>query len=167
MKYAVVSFELLILAFSFSREQNGVITDCDLKEIGIMHEDDRDNLLKHACALPNRVSEFWLPNHFNNAEKNGKDLVKEWLQSIHLIVYLETFRKNLYIDMDRIKRIWEVELTAVLEITKPGHRRRILASVNAGKLQSSQSTNDLSVSANLDDLHAGLDQLVSTCWLVY
>lgn len=126
-----------------------------------MNENDRDNLLKHACRLPNRIAEFWSSNKYSNAEKNGKDLVKEWLESIHLVVYLNTFRKNLYVEMDRIKRIWEVELTAVLEISKPGHRRRILASVNVGKLQGSQSVSDLSVSANLDDLHAGLDQLVS------
>lgn len=40
-------------------------------------------------------------------------------------------RKHLYTDMDRISRIWEIELQAVLEINKLGHRKRILYSVGA------------------------------------
>lgn len=31
--------------------------------------------------------------------------------------------------MERISRVWEIELQTVLEITKLGHRRRILRSV--------------------------------------
>lgn len=33
--------------------------------------------------------------------------------------------------MERISRIWEIELQAVLEINKIGHRKRILYSVGA------------------------------------
>lgn len=33
--------------------------------------------------------------------------------------------------MERISRIWEIELQAVLEINKMGHRKRILYSVGA------------------------------------
>lgn len=33
--------------------------------------------------------------------------------------------------MERISRIWEIELQAVLEINKLGHRKRILYSVGA------------------------------------
>lgn len=40
-------------------------------------------------------------------------------------------RKHLYTDMERISRIWEIELQAVLEINKIGHRKRILYSVGA------------------------------------
>lgn len=40
-------------------------------------------------------------------------------------------RKHLYTDMERISRIWEIELQAVLEINKTGHRKRILYSVGA------------------------------------
>lgn len=40
-------------------------------------------------------------------------------------------RKHLYTDMERISRIWEIELQAVLEINKLGHRKRILYSVGA------------------------------------
>lgn len=125
-----------------------------------MNESDRENVLKESYKLPNRVGDYWM----STKSDDNKDLVKDWLESIGLGCYLETFRKNLFMEMDRIKRIWEVELTAVLEITKPGHRRRILASVNVGKLQcgGAQSINEpVSLSSNLDDLHADLDQLVS------
>lgn len=37
----------------------------------------------------------------------------------------------MYTDMERISRIWEIELQAVLEINKLGHRKRILYSVGA------------------------------------
>lgn len=40
-------------------------------------------------------------------------------------------RKHLYTDMDRISRIWEIELQAVLEINRIGHRKRMLYSVGA------------------------------------
>lgn len=33
--------------------------------------------------------------------------------------------------MERISRIWEIELQAVLEINKIGHRKRVLYSVGA------------------------------------
>lgn len=53
--------------------------------------------------------------------------------------------------MERVRRIWEVELTAVLEIQKVGHRRRILASV-AGRQNGPIN--------NIEDLKA-LNTLVS------
>lgn len=40
-------------------------------------------------------------------------------------------RKHLYTDMERISRVWEIELQTVLEINKLGHRKRILYSVGA------------------------------------
>lgn len=150
--------------------QNGVINDCDLKEIGVMRENDRRTILKECASLPNVVGDYWTSLAAKNNASNVTDLVKEWLDSINLGVYVETFRKNLYNDLDRIKRIWEVELTAFLEITKPGHRRRILASVNEGKVQcpsQPSGTNELPISANLDDLHADLDQLVSTAIIFF
>lgn len=35
----------------------------------------------------------------------------------------------MYADMERVSKIWEIELQAVLEINKLGHRKRILYSV--------------------------------------
>lgn len=37
--------------------------------------------------------------------------------------------------MERVSKIWEIELQAVLEINKLGHRKRILYSVAGHKLQ--------------------------------
>lgn len=71
-----------------------------------------------------------------------------------LDIYQDTFRKHLYADMERVRRIWEVELTAVLEIERVGHRRRILASV-AGR-QNGPVTN-----SNMEDIKADLNNLVS------
>ncbi len=130
-----------------------------------MNEADRETILQQCTSLPNQVGNFWSANAVKNNTNNVKDLVKEWLDSINLGIYSDTFRKNLYNDMERIKRIWEVELTAFLEITKPGHRRRILASVNEGKLQClPQASSETSLATNLDDLHADLDQLVSAAF---
>lgn len=42
-----------------------------------------------------------------------------------------SIRKHLYTDMERISGIWEIELQAVLEINKLGHRKRILYSVGS------------------------------------
>lgn len=50
--------------------------------------------------------------------------------------------RHLYTDMERISRVWEVELQAVLEIGKIGHRKRIMYSV-AGKLLSPPMLNEI------------------------
>lgn len=142
-----------------------MINDCDLHEIGVMNKNDRDTIFKQCSKLPNQVGNFWAVCKVRSTEENNvNNLVKDWLNSINLGIYLETFRKNSYTDMEKIKRIWEVELTAFLDINKPGHRRRILASVNEGKSQSLQQQygNDLLTSTNLEDVHADLEQLVST-----
>jgi hypothetical protein len=56
--------------------------------------------------------------------------VEEWLESIGLkTLYLETFEKNLFASMEKICKIWDDELTSILDIEKIGHRKRILLSV--------------------------------------
>ena len=59
--------------------------------------------------------------------------VDEWLESLNLKdAYLETFTKNLFTSMEKVSKIWDDELTSILDIDKIGHRKRILLSV-AGK----------------------------------
>lgn len=121
--------------------------------MGIVCENDIVTILNAATTLNNRV------------DKNNSDQVMsvdEWLRSIHLESYAETFRKHLYTDMDRVRRVWEVELAAVLEIQKPAHRKRILASVggNSSKSQSQPVRNGRG--PNLDDLNKDLNILVSS-----
>ncbi|KOB70413.1 Ankyrin repeat and sterile alpha motif domain-containing protein 1B [Operophtera brumata] len=109
---------------------NGVLDENDLREMGI-EENDRQKILESAKQLPLKIAEI-SNNHNNNniSNKNQNESVDEWLRQINLEQYSDTFRKHLYVDMDRVRRIWEVELTAVLEINKAGHRKRILASVS-------------------------------------
>ncbi|KAI5639787.1 phosphotyrosine interaction domain (PTB/PID) domain-containing protein [Phthorimaea operculella] len=66
-------------------------------------------------------------------------------------------QKHLYVDMDRVKRIWEVELTAVLEIEKAGHRKRILASVSGQ--ENGPATHIEDISADLNTLKSNIKQL--------
>lgn len=93
--------------------------DTDLLEIGIKDGLERGRILEAAEKLP-KVKQL---------EANVKYTVEEWLKSLKLTEYSKVFHENGFTDMERVKKIWEVELNAVLEINKLGHRKRILASV--------------------------------------
>ncbi|XP_076273674.1 ankyrin repeat and sterile alpha motif domain-containing protein 1B-like isoform X2 [Rhynchophorus ferrugineus] len=107
---------------------NGVLEESDLIEMGITAKEERDIILEAVKQLPIKVHDQ-IPNNCNN---NDRNVVRTWLKKIHLEHYFDTFNKHLYHDMERIKRIWDVELSAVLDIEKCGHRKRILASVSNG-----------------------------------
>ncbi|KAJ8966625.1 hypothetical protein NQ317_009069 [Molorchus minor] len=108
---------------------NGVIEENDLREMGIASELERQIILDAVKQLPLKIGDQ-LPTACNN---NNENIVKLWLKQINLVPYYETFAKHLYHDMERVKRIWDVELSAVLDIEKIGHRKRILASVSSGE----------------------------------
>lgn len=142
--------------------QNGVLEESDLKEMGVSNEKDRDLLLEATRSLSCKVRDAYKPqtNNNNNDEKDTNEddsAVEDWLSRLHLDVYIDTFKRHLYTDMERVRRIWEVELTAVLEINKPGHRRRILAS-----LPTTSRERQPPGGPNLDDINADLSQLVSS-----
>jgi ankyrin repeat and SAM domain-containing protein 1 len=65
-----------------------------------------------------------------------------------------TRRKHLYIDMEKIYRVWEIELQAVLEINKIGHRKRILYSLIGQRIEppNIEEINEDSCSNNALDL---------------
>lgn len=130
--------------------KNGVIEDSDLKDMGIDSEAERQAILQACKQLPNKISEQSASNNNNNNDQN--DTVDNWLKRIHLEQYSETFSKHLYHDMARIKRIWDVELSAVLDIEKIGHRKRILASVSSGE--------HITTGPKLEDINADLNFLV-------
>ncbi|CAH1724836.1 unnamed protein product [Aphis gossypii] len=151
----------------------GVLVESDLKDMGIENETDRTKILDSVNDLPCLVKEFWSKRYTKDTSKaKSKSIadldqvddeedakqMEEWLTSIGLTCYIDTFRKHLYTDLDRIARIWEVELTAVLEITKPGHRRRILSSVDNSKSQLLQA---VSVGDGLNDIGNDLRQLTN------
>lgn len=102
----------------------------DLKDMGIASELERQIILDAIKQLPLKINDQ-LPNICNN--NNEQNTVKLWLKKINLDQYYDTFAKHLYHDMERVKRIWDVELSAVLDIEKIGHRKRILASVSSGE----------------------------------
>ena len=118
--------------------------------MGITSEHERSSILEAVNLLG------------NNVEKRGGSLcnnnVDEWLKSINLEYLSETFRKHLYTDMDRVRRVWEVELAAVLEIQKPAHRKRILASVSGCSPRTNIRNGN---GPNIDDLNKDLNTLVS------
>ena len=75
---------------------------------------------------------LFLVSEVNIQSLSNKD-VDEWLESLNLKeLYLETFKNNLFTSMEKVSKIWDDELTSILDIEKIGHRKRILISV-AGK----------------------------------
>lgn len=60
------------------------------------------------------------------------------------------YRKHFYVDMDKVHRVWEIELQAVLEINKIGHRRRILYSISRDTENDPKCENNNSMSTNND-----------------
>ena len=44
--------------------------------------------------------------------------VEEWLDSLSLSHYAETFRANLFASMERVAAIWDDELTSILDVDK-------------------------------------------------
>jgi len=141
--------------FNCARLQNGVLDESDLCDMGINSDQERAMIMDAVGLLNKRVEK---------RSGHGQS-VDEWLKSIHMENYTETFRKHLYTDMDRVKRIWEVELAAVLEIQKPAHRKRILASVSGPNSARAQTRNG--TGANLEDLNKDLNTLVSDRLIYY
>lgn len=121
--------------------------------MGINGDQERSAILEAASLLNNGVEKILASNP-------SSQKVDDWLKSINLEQYSETFRKHLYLDMERVKRVWEVELAAVLEIQKPAHRKRILASVSGC---GSKTLNNMRNGSgpNIDDLNKDLNILVS------
>ncbi|XP_015518771.2 ankyrin repeat and sterile alpha motif domain-containing protein 1B isoform X2 [Neodiprion lecontei] len=119
----LADYESLFLAHGFDDLEfiNSVLDEADLKEMGVTSDQERTVIMEAAGLLSKRVEK---------RTGTSEQSVDEWLKSIHLECYAETFRKHLYLDMDRVRRVWEVELATVLEIQKPAHRKRILTSVS-------------------------------------
>ncbi|CAG0894731.1 unnamed protein product [Cyprideis torosa] len=99
---------------------NGIMTDMDLFEVGVLEDHVRSQLVEAAARLPCRLPA---------PKETNFDTLEPWLNYLRLDQYVEGFRRNEYADMEKIRRMWEVELAAVLEIELVGHRRRILVSL--------------------------------------
>jgi len=119
-----------------------VMEEADLKGVvGIKSLEDVKKILTSAKKK--------LPK-MHTLGREGSGTVKEWLSSLELSEYEDKFRENGFTNLDKVRKIWEVELYVVLDIAKVGHRKRILA--NLGERTSLMS--DL----GLDDLDFDRDK---------
>ncbi|XP_076304182.1 uncharacterized protein LOC143222109 isoform X2 [Tachypleus tridentatus] len=101
-----------------------ILEDQDLQEIGISNEEHREKILHFSEKL-----EPIEPIGKGEGKIRMPESVNHWLKLLHLEEYQDTFLKNGFTNMDRVMKIWEVELNTVLEIKKLGHQKRILASL--------------------------------------
>ena len=135
--------------FALISLQNGLLTEQNLKELGISNPDDigrlKSEITKLTGSLPPLNTKYEVPPN-----------LEDWLESIYLTEYSENFSKNGFGCMDRVRKIWEVELTMVLEVTKIGHKKRILASLGDRPIEPS-----LSQTLDPRDLSVELSRLVS------
>lgn len=113
-----ISFIYIFFNYSFVL-QKGVIDDTDLKDMGL-NETERRTVLEAAETLECLIKDVWA---------DGQGGVETWLERLHLPQYWSTFKKHFYADLERVRKVWEVELSTVLEISAPGHRHRMMASL--------------------------------------
>lgn len=92
----------------------------ELEELGINSE--------HVTKLLDAAKAFPALKRFDKEACNTFS-VDEWLISLGLMEYSEVFSETGFTDMRCVRKIWEVELNALLGIKKLGHRKRILASL--------------------------------------
>eukprot|EP00794_Sanderia_malayensis_P018059 gene18059-19868_t len=99
-----------------------VLEEDDLREIGIQNIDHIRTILEAASSLLS-------PPRIGDAEFPVPRSVKEWLTEINLADYETKFLINSYDSMDRVRAIWEFELTTVIGIHFSGHRKRMIHSL--------------------------------------
>lgn len=124
--------------------------------MGIDNEEHRCRLKENATLLTTPLSKM---------KSCPPSSVDDWLRLLKLEQYAEQFKKNLFDDMQRVERVWEVELTTLIEIRKLGHLRRILVSVE----NKTKPTDKVSVKEkvfvendqDLQDLTSDLQKIVS------
>ena len=107
---------------------DGIMDDASLMEIGILDSDHRNRLVQSAMMLSTPLDKMDRPS-----------TVEEWLDLLRLGHYAEQFRKNLFEDMERVRRVWEVELTTLVEIRLVGHLRRMLVSLDESNKQNAKA----------------------------
>ncbi|BFZ04856.1 hypothetical protein BsWGS_07897 [Bradybaena similaris] len=103
-----------------------ILEDQDLLSIGVEDPFHRHLILEGAASLARfkPIDPMNLPVS-----------VEEWLGSLRLDYYYDTFMSHKYDSMDRVIKLWELELVTVLDITSIGHRKRILASLGERPLE--------------------------------
>ncbi|XP_069998958.1 ankyrin repeat and sterile alpha motif domain-containing protein 1B [Penaeus vannamei] len=132
----------------------GILEGGDLHELGVTQT-------AHQHALMDSISRLPTPLHPHRSSYTLPDTVEAWLDSIRLPQYAQNFHKNGFGDMERVRKVWEIELTTVLEITRLGHRKRILASLGERPLEPElpASLNPHDLSLELTKLNSDISQL--------
>lgn len=132
----------------------GILEGGDLGELGITQP-------THQQILQEAVSRLPTPLHTHRSSYSLPDTVEAWLDSIRLPQYAQNFHKNGFGDMERVRKVWEIELTTVLEITRPGHRKRILSSLGDRPLEPElpPALNPHDLSLELTKLNSDISQL--------
>lgn len=102
-----------------------ILEEQDLEQIGVLSHEHRQKILQATKSLP--------PLKPIDPD-DPPPSVKEWLESLALPDYLETFTTHGYDTMEKVQSIlWELQLRTVLDISTLGHRKRILASLGERK----------------------------------
>uniref|UniRef100_A0A131YCI4 Ankyrin repeat and sam domain containing protein 1a n=2 Tax=Rhipicephalus TaxID=426455 RepID=A0A131YCI4_RHIAP len=119
----------------------GLVEDQDLLDMGVSNAEHRRLMVESAAQKLPSVPRL---------EPGSDPGLDAWLDSIGLGCYAQRFRDNGLGSLDRCRQIWELELNTVLEISKLGHQKRILASLGE------RANNSY---ADLDELDLGLSKL--------
>ncbi|CAL4077916.1 unnamed protein product, partial [Meganyctiphanes norvegica] len=154
-KLGLQQYEDVFLAHGYDTTlfmNGGILDRIELQEMGITNVSVKDTLVEAITKLPTPLhhSTYILP-----------DTLDKWLASVHLPQYENHFNKNGFGDMERVKKVWEIELTAVLEISRPGHRKRILASLGERPIEPElpPQLNPHDLSLELSKLNSDISQL--------
>ncbi|XP_064635654.1 ankyrin repeat and sterile alpha motif domain-containing protein 1B-like isoform X3 [Lineus longissimus] len=117
---------------------SNVLEEADLFEMGIYNDD-------HRCRIVDATKK--LPQLKSIDVNNLPESVEAWLKTLHLTSYLSTFIDHDFCSMEKVHKMWELELTTVLDITTLGHRKRILASLgNKGSEKNKETLESLDFS---------------------
>ncbi|XP_067952016.1 ankyrin repeat and sterile alpha motif domain-containing protein 1B-like [Watersipora subatra] len=98
----------------------GVLEETDLHLMGFTNIHHINRLLLEVSKLPSLS-----PVDVNRLPAT----VSDWLSSLSLDMYTETFYRLGYDTMARVLQIWEIELATVLSVVFIGHQKRILVSL--------------------------------------
>ncbi|XP_043246752.1 ankyrin repeat and SAM domain-containing protein 1A-like isoform X1 [Amphibalanus amphitrite] len=117
-------YELRLLELGYDDLEfvRGVLDESDLLQAGVDEPEARATLLSAAVQLPDGISRA-------RQLAAAADSVPGWLRALRLEQYSDVFSRSLYTDMQRVRKVWEMELVTVLEVTKPGHLKRMLLSL--------------------------------------
>lgn len=137
--------------------------DSSLLEIGVCDGEHRRRMVEAAALLETPLDKM---------QSHSPSELEEWLHLLRLDHYADLFRKNYFDDMERIRRVWEVELTTVIEIRLLGHLRRILVSLGDnsranGPINITGASSNVTVPSTIDnqqdlkELTSDLQKIVS------